>query len=169
MRATHTVFDSPLGELTLVARDGVLAGLYFAGHVRRPDPALFGRRTGRGFEMVIRQLEEYFRGERTGFELPLAARGSGFQQRVWGLLERIPYGQTRTYGQLAAALGNPGLAREVGWANGRNPISIIVPCHRVVGANGGLVGYAGGLERKRALLELEAAAVGGQMSLDGLA
>lgn len=165
MRATHRIIDSPLGELTLVAHDGVLAGLYFAEHTRRPGPALFGSRTETGFEAVIVQLGEYFRGDRTRFELPLRPRGSGFQQRVWGQLEGIPYGETRTYGRLAASLGDPGLAREVGWANGRNPVSIIVPCHRVVGADGGLVGYAGGLERKRALLDLERAAIGGQMFL----
>ena len=169
MSATHRIIDSPLGELTLVAEDGILAGLYFAEHARRPDQARFGARTDIGFEAVIGQLGEYFRGERTRFELPLAPRGSVFQRRVWSLLELIPYGRTRTYGQLAAALGSPGLAREVGWANGRNPISIVVPCHRVIGADGGLVGYAGGLERKRALLELEGAALGGQMSLGGLA
>jgi methylated-DNA-[protein]-cysteine S-methyltransferase len=169
MRATHTIIDSPLGELTLVAHDGVLAGLYFAEHARRPDPALFGGRTDSGFERVVEQLGQYFRGERTRFDLPLSRHGDGFQRRVWALLDRIPYGQTRTYGQLATELGNPGLAREVGWANGRNPLSIIVPCHRVLGADGGLVGYAGGLDRKRALLQLEGAAVAGQMALEGLA
>jgi methylated-DNA-[protein]-cysteine S-methyltransferase len=167
MHVTHVVIDSPVGELTLVARDGALAGLYFAEHARRPDPVLFGCRRSAGFEAAIEQLDEYFRGERTRFELALAPRGTDFQQRVWALLQRIPYGRTRTYGQLAAALGDPGLAREVGWANGRNPLSVIVPCHRVVGADGGLVGYAGGLERKRFLLELEGAA--GQLALEGIA
>lgn len=161
MRATHTVTDSPLGQLTLVARGGVLAGLYFAEHTRRPDPGTFGPPARRGFETALEQLDEYFRGERTRFELPLAPAGTAFQQRVWALLRRVPYGQTRTYGQLAVALGNRGLAREVGAANGRNPLSVIVPCHRVIGADGGLVGYAGGLERKRSLLALEGAAVGG--------
>jgi methylated-DNA-[protein]-cysteine S-methyltransferase len=169
MGAAHTITDSPLGELTLVAHDGVLAGLYFVKHARRPDPVTFGPRGDTGFEAAIEQLEEYFRGERTRFELPLAPRGDAFQQRVWGLLRRIPYGQTRTYGQLAAALGDPALARGVGAANARNPLSVIVPCHRVVGADGGLVGYAGGLERKRCLLELEGAAAAGQLLLDGLA
>ena len=168
MRATHTIIDSPLGDLTLVAHDGVLAGLYFAEHARRPDPALLGGCVDSGFEPVVEQLGEYFRGDRTRFDLPFSRRGDGFQQRVWALLDRIPYGQTRTYGQLAAELGNPGLAREVGGANGRNPLSIIVPCHRVLGADGGLVGYAGGLDRKRALLQLEGAAVARQMSLEGL-
>lgn len=168
MRATHTIIDSPLGHLTLVAHDGVLAGLYFAEHARRPATTLFGGRTDSGFGRAIEQLAEYFGGDRTRFELPFSRRGGGFQQRVWALLDRIPYGQTRTYGQLAAELGDPGLAREVGWANGRNPLSIVVPCHRVLGADGGLVGYAGGLDRKRALLQLEGAAVARQMSLEGL-
>jgi methylated-DNA-[protein]-cysteine S-methyltransferase len=167
MRITHTIIDSPLGGLTLVARDGVLSGLYFAGHTRRPDELLFGDREDAGFEAAVEQLGEYFRGERTRFELPLDAQGDAFQQRVWDLLSDIPYGQTRSYGQLAATLGNTGLAREVGAANGRNPLCIIVPCHRVVGADGSLVGYAGGLGRKRFLLELEGA-LGAQMHLEGL-
>jgi methylated-DNA-[protein]-cysteine S-methyltransferase len=102
-----------------------------------------------------RQLSEYFAGERTVFTLPLAPHGDAFQLKVWELLRTIPYGQTRSYGQLARELGDPHLAQAVGYANGRNPISIVVPCHRVVGADGSLVGYAGGLERKRFLLELE--------------
>ena len=169
MRFNHTTVDSPLGELTLVAHDGAITGVYFAEHTRRPDPTTFGDRDDRAFETAIAQLDEYFRGERTDFDLPLAPGGSAFQQRVWALLRRIPYGQTRSYGQLAAELGNPGLAREVGAANGRNPISVIVPCHRVVGADGRLVGYAGGLARKRFLLDLEGAAAGEQTRLVGLA
>jgi len=165
MHATHATIDSPLGELTLVAHDGVLAGLYFAEHVRRPDPSAFGLRRDTCFEDAIRQLGEYFRGARTRFELELRPRGNVFQQRVWELLRDIPYGETRSYGQLAAALGNPGLAREVGRANGRNPIAVIVPCHRVIGADGRLVGYAGGLERKRSLLELEGALADGAADL----
>ncbi len=168
MRATHTITDSPLGPLTLVAHDGALAGLYFAEHTRRPDPGSFGHRDEAGFGPAIEQLDEYFRGERTRFELPLAPAGTAFQQRVWALLRRIPYGQTRTYGQLAMALGDRGLAREVGAANGRNPLSVIVPCHRVIGADGGLVGYAGGLDRKKYLLDLEGAAAGEQMLLGGI-
>ena len=168
MQASHTIIDSPLGDLTLVAHDGVLAGLYFAEHARRPHPDTFGARDDAGFAAAVEQLDDYFHGRRTGFDLPLAPRGSAFQRRVWELLRRIPYGQTRSYGQLAAELGNPGLAREVGAANGRNPISVIVPCHRVVGADGKLVGYAGGLARKRYLLDLEGAAPGGQMRMEGL-
>lgn len=168
MRASHTTIGSPLGELTLVASDGLLAAVYFAEHRRRPDPMEFGPRVTTGFEAAIEQLGEYFRRDRTRFDLVLAPRGSEFQRRVWELLRRIPYGETRSYGQLAAELGDPRLARMVGAANGRNPLSVIVPCHRVVGADGALVGYAGGLERKRFLLDLEGAAPGGQMPLAGL-
>jgi methylated-DNA-[protein]-cysteine S-methyltransferase len=157
MSATHTTLHSPLGEITLVAHDGVLSGLYFTDHARGPDIATFGPRVDAGFEAAVEQLGEYFRGNRTRFDLPLAPRGNAFQQRVWALLRDIPYGETRSYGQLATALGNVGLARAVGAANGQNPLGVIVPCHRVIGANGKLVGYAGGLERKRFLLDLEEA------------
>lgn len=158
MSVTHTVVDSPLGELTVVGDDGALIGLYFADHRRRPDQAAFGPRVDSGFEDVAQQLSEYFTGERTKFDLLLAARGDAFDHRVWDLLTEIPYGETRTYGDLAQELGNPGLAQAVGAANGRNPLSVIVPCHRVVGAGRALTGYAGGLERKRFLLELEESA-----------
>ena len=168
MRANYTIIDSPLGELTLVAHDGALAGLYFAEHTRRPRSSTFGSRDDSGFEAAIEQLGEYFRGERTDFDLPLAPRGDAFQRRVWELLRRIPFGQTRSYGQLATELGDPALARAVGAANARNPISVIVPCHRVVGADGALVGYAGGLARKQFLLDLEGVAVGGQLLLERL-
>lgn len=107
------------------------------------------------FREAARQLEEYFAGERTGFDLPLAPVGDAFQLKVWMLLRDIPYGQTRSYGRLAEQLGDRNLARAVGAANGRNPLSVVVPCHRVVGADGNLVGYAGGLDRKRFLLGLE--------------
>ena len=105
-----------------------------------------------------RQLGEYFAGERTDFDLPLAARGTAFQRKVWDALRRIEYGTTRSYGQIADEIGAPGAARAVGAANHDNPLAIVVPCHRVVGANGSLVGYAGGLDQKRALLELETTA-----------
>ncbi|MFD1214319.1 methylated-DNA--[protein]-cysteine S-methyltransferase [Arthrobacter sp. GCM10027362] len=157
MTRVHTVMDSPLGELTLVAGLGGLCALYFPGHRRLPEVSALGARCEDGFGDAKRQLAEYFAGERTGFDLPLAPAGDAFQLKVWDLLRRIPYGQTRTYGQLARQLGGPHLARAVGNANGRNPISIVVPCHRVIGADGALVGYAGGLERKRFLLELEEA------------
>lgn len=168
MTNSHTIIDSPLGDLTLVAYDGVLAGVYFPGHTRRPNATTFGPRVTRGFEAAVEQLGEYFQGERFHFDLPLAPRGDAFQQRVWNLLRRIPYGETRSYGQLATELGDPSLARAVGSANGRNPLSVVVPCHRVIGADGRLVGYAGGLERKQFLLDLEARGTPGQLVMDGL-
>lgn len=155
IHVTHAISDSPLGPLTLVAHDGVLARVHFNGGTRWPVRGAPGTRDDAGFGDAIRQLDEYFRGERTRFELSLTPRGDAFQQRVWALLRRIPYGETRSYGQLAAELGDSRLARDVGVANARNPIAVIVPCHRVIGADGRLVGYAGGLERKRFLLDLE--------------
>jgi len=157
MSATHTTIDSPIGELTLVARDDVLSGIYFPGHWHMPAPEVFGARSERGFEQAQRQLSEYFAGERTEFELATTVVGEAFQRRVWEMIDRIPYGQTTAYGEMAQDLGNPALAREVGAAVGRNPLSIVVPCHRVVGKDGKVTGYAGGLERKRFLLELEGA------------
>lgn len=154
---THTIIDSPLGGLTLTAEDDALTGLYFERHRRGPAAETLGARddAGAGFAAARRQLDEYFAGERREFTLPLAPAGDEFQRRVWRLLTRIPYGQTRSYGELARELGDPALAQAVGAANGRNPLCVIVPCHRVVGADGSLTGYAGGLERKRFLLSLE--------------
>jgi methylated-DNA-[protein]-cysteine S-methyltransferase len=167
MTATHTTIDSPLGELTLVARDGVLSGLYFPGHWYMPAPDVFGVRAERGFEQAQEQLGEYFAAERDEFALATTTGGDDFQRRVWRLIDRVPFGQTTTYGEIARELGDPTLARRVGGAVGRNPLSIVVPCHRVVGKDGKLTGYAGGLERKRLLLELEGAGerVGGQQQL----
>jgi len=141
--------------LTLTGDERALAGLYFAGHVRLPQADSFGSSDDRAFAEAVEQLAEYFAGARITFRLALAPKGNDFQQRVWAKLIEIPYGQTRTYGQLADELGGPGLARAVGAANGQNPLSIIVPCHRVVGSTGKLTGYAGGLERKAYLLDLE--------------
>jgi methylated-DNA-[protein]-cysteine S-methyltransferase len=155
MSVTHTTTDSPVGELTLVARDGSLTGVYFPHHWYRPDPATFGDRDEAGFGEAKRQLAEYFSGDRERFDLPLDPRGDTFQHRVWELINRIPYGQTTTYGDLAKELGEGTLAKDVGAAVGRNPLSVIVPCHRVVGKDGSLTGYAGGLRRKRFLLDLE--------------
>lgn len=154
-RTVYAVLDTPIGDLTLVGDGRSLAGVYFPDHARRPEPATFGPRDDEAFADARTQLTEYFAGERTTFDLTLAPRGNEFQQSVWRLLTAIPYGSTRSYGQLAAELGDPGLARAVGTANGRNPISIVVPCHRVVGHDGALTGYAGGLARKAFLLQLE--------------
>lgn len=152
---THTVVDSPIGPLTLVASDRVLIALYMREHRHRPESSAFGAATDEGFTDAIQQLDEYFRGERTEFALPMAAQGTAFQRKVWAALRGIPYGETVTYGQLAATIGRPTASRAVGLANGRNPISVVVPCHRVVGSNGKLTGYGGGIERKRFLLEHE--------------
>ncbi len=155
MSTTHTVVGSPVGDLTLVATDGSLTGLYFPHHWYRPDPASFGTRDDTGFGDVISQLGEYFAGQRAGFDLPVAPLGAEFQHQVWDLISQIPYGQTTSYGELARQLGDGTAARDVGQAVGRNPLSVIVPCHRVVGKDGQLTGYAGGLARKRFLLDLE--------------
>ncbi|NBM20363.1 methylated-DNA--[protein]-cysteine S-methyltransferase [Streptomyces sp. GC420] len=155
---THTVTGSPYGPLTLVATDGVLSGLYMEGQRHRPPEETFGEGAAPGdppFAAVIDRLTAYFAGELKEFDLPLHLTGTPFQLRVWEQLRHIPYGETRSYGQLAAALGSPGASRAVGLANGRNPIGIIVPCHRVVGSTGGLTGYGGGLDRKQSLLALE--------------
>ena len=151
----HTTYRSPIGELTLVGSAGRLSGVYFPHHWTRPDRSRFGPHTTGGFEAATNQLDEYFGGERRAFELDTAADGDEFQVRVWDLIAAIPYGETRTYGALAAELGDPRAAREVGAAVGRNPLSIVVPCHRVVGKDGALTGYAGGLRRKWFLLDLE--------------
>jgi methylated-DNA-[protein]-cysteine S-methyltransferase len=156
----HTVIDSPIGELTLVATGDVLSGLYMEQHRYRPAAETFGVPDAEPFTEVVKQLDEYFAGERTAFDVPLAFEGTDFQRTVWQALSDIPYGQTVSYGQLARRLGRPASAsRAVGLANGKNPISIIVPCHRVVGSTGDLTGYGGGIERKRFLLDFEGGAL----------
>ena len=156
MTTTHTLIDTPIGELTLVAEAGALAAIYFPGHWTRPDRDAFGARDDDGFAEAERQLVQYFAGERIEFDLPLApSAGDDFERRVWELIDRIPYGRTAIYGDLARELGEPGMAREVGAATGSNPLAIVRPCHRVVGKDGRLVGYAGGLGRKQFLLGLE--------------
>ena len=152
---THTVIDSPIGALALVAIDGALSGLYMEQHLHMPDPSTFGRRVGSGFEEVAEQLGEYFAGQRTEFTLRTRVEGSDFQRRVWQAVAAIRYGQTRTYSQLAGAVGRCDRIRAVAAANGRSPLAIVVPCHRVVGSDGRLTGYTGGLARKRFLLDLE--------------
>jgi methylated-DNA-[protein]-cysteine S-methyltransferase len=151
----HTVIDSPYGPLTLVADDGVLCGLYMTEQRHRPPEESFGPRDDTLFGDTEEQLEAYFAGELKEFTVPLRLHGTPFQRTVWSELRKIPYGETRTYGELAEALGNPTASRAVGLANGKNPVGIIVPCHRVVGANGSLTGYGGGLDRKQRLLDFE--------------
>jgi len=143
--------DTPIGELTLLGEAGALVGVWMGP--KEPEPGWV--RDDAELAEPVRQLEEYFAGERTDFDLDLQPRGTEFQQRVWNLLREIPYGETTTYGALALRLGNPKSVRAVGLANGRNPLPIVVPCHRVIGADGSLVGFGGGLDRKRALLSLE--------------
>lgn len=157
MATTHTIVDSPIGPLTLRARDGVLSGLHMqvAGHPPRGE---LGTRRDSDFVAASRQLAECFAGERTDFDVPLHLDGTDFQRRVWHELTRIPHGETRSYLDIARRVGGADRVRAVGLANGRNPVAIIVPCHRVIGADGSLVGYGGGLDRKRFLLDLEAGA-----------
>ncbi|MGW0365741.1 methylated-DNA--[protein]-cysteine S-methyltransferase [Streptomyces sp. NPDC002990] len=157
----HTVVDSPYGPLTLVATQGVLSGLYMTGQRHRPGEESFGERvaaTEAPFPEVVRQLTAYFAGELRSFDVPVRLEGTDFQRRVWEQLVRIPYGETWSYGQLAATLGKPNASRAVGLANGKNPVGIIVPCHRVIGASGGMTGYGGGIERKVRLLAFESGA-----------
>jgi methylated-DNA-[protein]-cysteine S-methyltransferase len=154
------VLDSPCGPLTLVAVDGRLSGLYMTRQRHRPAQETFGEPDPEPFTGVIGQLTEYFAGRRTLFDLPVTLEGTEFQRTVWAALREIPYGETVSYGELADRLGRPTASRAVGLANGKNPIGIIVPCHRVVGAKGDLTGYGGGLDRKRFLLDFERGASG---------
>jgi methylated-DNA-[protein]-cysteine S-methyltransferase len=150
---TKTVIDSPVGPLTLVAEDGLLAGVYLQQHRHAPSLDLpLADAPGQ----VVEQLEAYFTGELRAFDVPLVVGGTGFQREVWAALATIPYGETWSYAKLAAEIGRPRAVRAVGLANGRNPVSIVVPCHRVVGADGSLTGYGGGLAAKQWLLDHEA-------------
>lgn len=159
MNTRHCVIDSPLDELTLVASDNALTGVYFRQHWRRPDQAAFGPRVEAQSDAVFAeaqvQLTGYLAGDRADFDLAVRPQGDDRQQRVWSMLTAIPYGGRVTYGELATALADGTTAQEVGQAVGRNPLCIVVPCHRVIGSNGQLTGYAGGLRRKQFLLELE--------------
>ena len=162
----HTVVESPVGPITVVASGGALCGLFMDAQRHRPPDADFGRADGAPFASVIEQLGQYFAGQRTSFDLELAPIGSPFRLAVWEALRSIPYGRTASYGEVAGLIGKPGAARAVGLANGANPIAIVVPCHRVIGANGSLTGYGGGLERKRWLLDLEQRATASVRSVD---
>lgn len=155
MKTWHTTTPSTLGDLTLVRDATGIVGLYFPHHWHRPDPATFGPVSDTGFDEVISQLKEHLAGKRRGFELPLSAYGDDFQTRVWQQVREIPYGHTVTYGALAAQVGGRVSAQRIGNAVARNPLCILVPCHRVVGSGGKLTGYAGGIARKQQLLALE--------------
>jgi len=153
-----THFDSPLGAMLLAATSQGLAGVWFVGQKHGPEHADWPEQAGHPvLRQAVQQLQQYFAGERTHFELPLDLQGTPFQQSVWRALLTIPTGRTTSYAELSRSLGRPQAARAVGAAVGRNPVSIVVPCHRVVGTGGTLTGYAGGLERKSALLKLEGA------------
>lgn len=148
-----------LGTLLLIAEDDALTGLHFVGgkHVPPVEPAWREDPAFPIFTRCLAQVEEYLAGERAVFDLPLAPRGTPFQQRVWREIAKVPWGETITYAELAARAGAPGSARAAGAATGRNPISIVIPCHRIVATDGSLTGYAGGLARKEKLLALEGA------------
>jgi methylated-DNA-[protein]-cysteine S-methyltransferase len=152
----YTSVESPIGPLLLAGDDAGLHFLSFASSRRAVRPEKSWKRDDGTFGEVKRQLEEYFRGEREEFDLTLAMEGTGFQLTVWSALRRIPYGETVSYGKLAERIGNPKAVRAVGLANGCNPIPIIVPCHRVIGSDGSLTGFGGGLPTKKKLLDLEA-------------
>lgn len=154
----HAVVQTALGELTMVADGPALVGIYFPNHWHLPPESDYGivsDSSDEVFAAAIIELNEYAAGERREFDVPIATSGDDFSERVWEMLREIPYGQTTTYGALAVRLGNRHLAQRVGQCVGHNPISVIIPCHRVVGADGSLTGYAGGLGNKRRLLEIE--------------
>jgi methylated-DNA-[protein]-cysteine S-methyltransferase len=163
MYTRYTTVETNIGPLTVVAADDSIVGIYYPQHWTRPASSVFGvgvePKTDSLLTAAAGQLLEYLDGARTTFELPLATTGNPFQERVWAVLNEIPYGETMTYGEIAEKLGDRSLARIVGHAVGHNPLSIVVPCHRVVGKNGSLTGYAGGLERKQQLLGLEGAKI----------
>jgi methylated-DNA-[protein]-cysteine S-methyltransferase len=168
---THVTIGSPIGPLTIVAAGPRLAGLYMDAQRHSPGVAAFGTPgdpADAPFAAAAVQLAAYFAGELTSFDLDLEPIGTPFQLRVWTALRDIPYGQTISYGALAVGLGAPLASRAVGLANGRNPISIVVPCHRVIGTDGSLTGYGGGLDRKRFLLDLEGDGAARQAELPGL-
>ncbi len=152
----YTSVESPVGELLLVGDGRALRGLHMQEGRKAAVVGSDWCRSAEPFGKVRAQLEEYFTGRRSGFDLPLDVRGTAFQRSVWDALGGIPYGETLAYGELARRLGRPSAARAVGLANACNPISVIVPCHRLIGAGGSLVGYGGGVERKQFLLLLEA-------------
>jgi methylated-DNA-[protein]-cysteine S-methyltransferase len=151
----YTHWDGLLGTMLLAANERGLRSINFAASKRAERPQADWREDRAFFSETIRQLRAYFEGELREFNLPLAPEGTEFQMRVWQNLREIPYGETISYGQLATRLGNPKASRAVGLANGTNPIPIIIPCHRVIGSDGSLVGYGGGLENKKILLALE--------------
>lgn len=160
MDTRHALVETTLGRITVVASDNnMVTGLYFPHHIRRPAQKTFGQEVAVEHDALLAdaatQLQEYLTGMRPEFDLPFDAAGDAFQQAVWSIVAEVPFGETTTYGTIAERLGNKTLSYRVGQAVGANPLCIFIPCHRVLGANGELTGYAGGLKRKQALLELE--------------
>lgn len=153
--AVMTYMDSPIGQLTLTAEGDALTGVHM--HEQRHLPAMPPsiEHDDAALAPFVAQLEAYFAGDLTDFDLPIELHGTAFQRQVWAALQEIPYGETISYGELASRVGNPKASRAVGLANGRNPVAIVIPCHRVIGADGSLTGYGGGLERKVWLLDHE--------------
>jgi methylated-DNA-[protein]-cysteine S-methyltransferase len=160
----YRTIESPIGPLTLAGRGSVLTNLRMVDQTYEPNRAGWAQNQD-VFTGAVEQLEAYFAGELTEFDVELDMHGTAFQRRVWQALLTIPYGQTRSYGEIAAQVGAPGAARAVGLANGHNPIAIIVPCHRVIGASGSLTGYGGGLDRKKTLLDLEKSRTPAELTL----
>ena len=167
-RTYYTWTPSPVGKLLLAADDGGLIELAFAEGRTTPVVDIAWTCGGEVLREPVRQLQAFFAGELRDFDLPLKPRGTPFQQRVWKLLCEIPFGETISYGELARRAGNPAASRAVGLANGSNPIAIIIPCHRVIGSNGKLTGYGGGLDNKRWLLDFERSQLFGQHLMDEL-
>jgi len=159
---TYTTMQSPIGELLLTSDGRALTRLLMSPF--EVDPSWV--RDDAALHPFVDQLDDYFAGKRRDFDLPLAPAGTEFQLRVWAALREIPYGETWSYVELATRIGNPKACRAVGLANGRNPIAVIVPCHRVIGADGSLTGYGGGMERKRVLLDLERRSEQAALQLD---
>ena len=152
-----TTVDSPIGMLTLSASDGLLTGMFMPDQKHAPTTASQWDRDDAWFAEITEQLDQYFAGTLSQFDLPIRMDGTDFQRRVWSHLRQIPYGETISYGDLARRVGSPNASRAVGSANGRNPVAVIVPCHRVIASDGSLGGYGGGLARKTWLLDHEAA------------
>jgi len=151
----YRIIDSPVGPLTLAGSGSTLMHLRMVDQTHEPDRTSWESADDNAFGKAVEQLRAYFAGELIEFDLELQLNGTEFQRRVWAALRTIPYGETRSYGQIARQIGSPGASRAVGLANGRNPIGIIIPCHRVIGSTGDLTGYGGGVDRKRTLLALE--------------
>ncbi|AQT79226.1 cysteine methyltransferase [Mycolicibacterium litorale] len=161
----YQIIDSPVGPLTLAGIGSTLMHLRMVDQTHEPDRSGWAPAETDIFADAVEQLAAYFAGELTQFDLDLHLAGTDFQRKVWAALQTIPYGETRSYGEIAMHIGSPGASRAVGLANGRNPIGIIVPCHRVIGSTGGLTGYGGGIDRKKALLALEKKRVAAELSL----